>query len=45
MADEKNYTLSALKQLIDSHEAISFDIFDTLVMRKVYFNHDVLAYL
>ncbi|MBQ9710498.1 MAG: hypothetical protein IJV67_07745 [Clostridia bacterium] len=41
MADEKNYTLSALKQLIDSHEAISFDIFDTLVMRKVYFNHDV----
>ncbi|MBP5307911.1 MAG: hypothetical protein J6Z34_02125, partial [Clostridia bacterium] len=35
------YNCSGLKRLIDGYEAVSFDIFDTLVMRKVYFNHDV----
>ena len=35
------YTVEGLKQLIDKSEVISFDIFDTLVMRTVYFNHDV----
>lgn len=35
------YSFNGLKQLIDEYEAISFDIFDTLVMRTVYFNHDV----
>ena len=35
------YNCDGLKRLINGYEAISFDIFDTLVMRKVYFNHDV----
>lgn len=35
------YSLEGLKRLIDGYDAISFDIFDTLVMRTVYFNHDV----
>lgn len=35
------YSPEGLKQLIDSHDVISFDIFDTLVMRKSYFNKDV----
>ena len=28
-------------RLIDGYEAVSFDVFDTLVMRTVYFNQDV----
>ena len=39
--EKVEYTLDGLKQLIGEYEAISFDIFDTLVMRKVYFNRDV----
>lgn len=35
------YSYDGLKQLIESYEVISFDIFDTLAMRTVYFNHDV----
>ena len=35
------YSLDGIKRLIDGHDVISFDIFDTLVMRTVYFNHDV----
>ena len=35
------YSYDGLKKLIDDYEAVSFDIFDTLVMRTVYFNHDV----
>ena len=35
------YSYNGLKQLIDGYEAISFDIFDTLVMRTVYYNKDV----
>lgn len=35
------YTYDGLKRLIKDYEAISFDIFDTLVMRTVYFNRDV----
>lgn len=34
-------TLDDLKRAIDTHEMISFDIFDTLVMRKVLHPHDV----
>lgn len=41
MTEGKIYSLDALKREIDGHEAISFDIFDTLVMRTVYYNHDV----
>lgn len=39
--EKVEYTVEGLKQLIDKSEVISFDIFDTLVMRTVYFNHDV----
>lgn len=39
--EKVEYTSNGLKQLIENYEAISFDIFDTLVMRKVYFNQDV----
>lgn len=39
--EKVEYTADGLKQLIEKSEVISFDIFDTLVMRKVYFNHDV----
>ena len=35
------YTRKALIQAIEDHDIISFDIFDTLVMRKVYINKDV----
>lgn len=35
------YSKDELLKLIDDHELISFDIFDTLVMRNVYFNKDV----
>lgn len=39
--EKTEYSLEGLKQLIDGYQAVSFDIFDTLVMRTVYFNHDV----
>ena len=39
--EKVEYTKEGLKALISGYDAISFDIFDTLVMRKVYFNHDV----
>lgn len=39
--DKAVYSAEKLKKLIDCHDAISFDIFDTLVMRTVYFNKDV----
>ena len=39
--DKAVYSAEKLKQLIDCHDAISIDIFDTLVMRTVYFNKDV----
>lgn len=35
------YSLEALVAAIEDHDIISFDIFDTLVMRKVYVNKDV----
>lgn len=35
------YTRDALIREIENHDIISFDIFDTLVMRKVYVNKDV----
>ena len=35
------YTREALVNAIEEHDIISFDIFDTLVMRKVYINKDV----
>lgn len=35
------YTRQALIDAIEAHDIISFDIFDTLVMRKVYINKDV----
>ena len=34
-------TLAGLKREIDAHEVISFDIFDTLLMRKTLFPRDV----
>lgn len=37
----KNYSRAALVAEIEKHDTISFDIFDTLVMRKVYYNKDV----
>lgn len=36
-----NYSRAALVAEIEKHDIISFDIFDTLVMRKVYCNKDV----
>ena len=39
--EKGEYTLEEAKRIADGYDAISFDIFDTLVMRKVYFNHDV----
>ena len=39
--EKVEYSFNGLKQLIDGYEAISFDIFDTLVMRTVYYNKDV----
>ena len=35
------YTRDALIREIENHDIISFDIFDTLVMRTVYYNKDV----
>lgn len=35
----KNYT--ELEKKIEQYEVISFDVFDTLVMRKVYFSTDI----
>lgn len=35
------YTRDALIKAIEAHDIISFDIFDTLVMRTVYVNKDV----
>ena len=35
------YSRAALAQEIEKHDIISFDIFDTLVMRNVYYNKDV----
>ena len=37
----KSYSRAALVEEIEKHDIISFDIFDTLVMRKVYYNKDV----
>lgn len=37
----KSYSRAALIQEIEKHDIISFDIFDTLVMRNVYYNKDV----
>ena len=37
----KDYSRTALVAEIEKHDIISFDIFDTLVMRKVYYNKDV----
>ena len=36
---------AALIREIEQHDIISFDIFDTLVMRKVYYNKDVFRLL
>ena len=35
------YSREALVEAIEKHDIISFDIFDTLVMRNVYYNKDV----
>ena len=35
------YSLAALIEEVEKHDIISFDIFDTLVMRNVYYNKDV----
>ena len=35
------YDSNGLKRLIEGYDAVSFDVFDTLVMRKLYFNRDV----
>ena len=40
-----DYTRQALVRAIEEHDIISFDIFDTLVMRKVYVNKDVFRIL
>ncbi len=37
----KEYSSAALMNEIEKHDIISFDIFDTLVMRNVYYNKDV----
>jgi predicted HAD superfamily hydrolase len=37
----KSYSRAALIEEIKKHDIISFDIFDTLVMRNVYYNKDV----
>ena len=36
-----NYSRAALVAEVEKHDVISFDIFDTLVMRNVYYNKDV----
>lgn len=40
-----NHTREALISQIEEHDIISFDIFDTLVMRTVYVNKDVFRLL
>lgn len=37
----KSYSRAALIEEVEKHDIISFDIFDTLVMRNVYYNKDV----
>lgn len=37
----REYSLAALMEEVKKHDIISFDIFDTLVMRNVYYNKDV----
>ena len=39
------YSREALISAIEAHDIISFDIFDTLVMRNVYVNKDVFRLL
>ena len=39
------YSRDALIREIENHDIISFDIFDTLVMRKVYVNKDVFRHM
>ena len=39
--DISNHSMDGLKKAIDSHDVISFDIFDTLVMRKTLYPKDV----
>lgn len=39
------YSMEALMREVEAHDMISFDIFDTLVMRKVYVNKDVFRIL
>lgn len=39
------YSWEALVREIENHDIISFDIFDTLVMRTVYYNKDVFRIL
>ncbi len=41
----KVYSRDALIREIENHDIISFDIFDTLVMRKVYVNKDVFRHM
>ena len=41
----KNYSRAALVEEIEKHDIISFDIFDTLVMRNVYCNKDIFRIL
>lgn len=41
MLKKVNYSRAALVAEIEKHDIISFDIFDTLVMRRVYCNKDV----
>jgi predicted HAD superfamily hydrolase len=40
-SNSTEYSAECLKKLIDTYDVISFDIFDTLIMRKVYYNKDV----
>lgn len=40
-----DHSRAALIHEIEQHDIISFDIFDTLVMRKVYYNKDVFRLL
>ena len=37
----EEYSLDRLYELIEGNDVISFDVFDTLVMRTVYYNKDV----
>ena len=41
----KNYSRAALVEELEKHDIISFDIFDTLVMRNVYCNKDIFRIL